>query len=194
MDDGLIQFIVIALFVIISLMEGVSRKKRQRRSEFELWDVPEDLSGGGGTQAETSESLVPDEVWEEIAQLARSEATTSPERIPPPQAEPSPRLPERTDGGVGLAQVARTIPSVEQSGAVERAEATEVAQTAAFHRLHSVGLADLKKDEHYIIRSRRSALLRMFGERGGRVGELRRAVLLSEILGPPVSLRDPADR
>ena len=198
MDDGLIQFIVIALFVIITLMEGVSRKKRQRRSEFELWEVPEDLSGGGGTQAETSESLVPDEVWEEIAALARSEPERPPDRIPLQQAEPLPRLPERTDYGGGLGRVALPIPREEELGAVAKAEAMEVAreaaETAAFHNLHSSDLADLEKDEHYVVHSQRSAISRIFGKRGERIGELRRAILLSEILGPPVSLRDPADR
>ena len=204
MDDGLIQVIVIALFVIIALMEGVSRKKRQgaaprqSRSEEQLWEAVGDLSGGGGTEADTSEGLVPDETWEEIAALARSEPTTPPERISPPQAEPLPRLPERTDDGGGLDRVALPISSVEEHGAVAKAEAREVAreatETAAFHDLHSSDLADLKKDEHFVVRSQRSAINRIFGKRGERIGELRRAVLLSEILGPPVSLRDPADR
>ena len=226
MDSGLIQMLVVGLFIVITMMEGATRKKRrqaealQRPDETEV-DFPRSLTGDEPGESEATEGLVPHDIWAEIAELARG--GTAPTAEPAP--DPEPRL--RVDAGptrVALplpvsvpegrevresvamtpyepASLVRTDSSEEESEEEReeakeeaREEAKEAAASATFHRLHSSGLADLEKDAHYARASGgRSAMLRLFGERGGREDELRRAVILSEILGPPVSMREPRE-
>lgn len=218
MDSGLIQMLVVGLFIVISMMEGATRKKRQqaqalqRPDETEV-DFPRSLTGDEQGESEATEGLVPHDIWAEIAELARG--GTAPTAEPAP--DPEPRL--RVDAGptrVALplpvsvpegrevresvamtpyepASLVRTD-SREEESEEESEEETEAAASATFHALHSSGLADLEKDTHYARASGgRSAMLRLFGERGGRADELRRAVILSEILGPPVSMREPRE-
>ncbi|GMR14130.1 MAG: hypothetical protein BMS9Abin29_2366 [Gemmatimonadota bacterium] len=235
MDDGLIQFLVIGLFVVISMMEGATRKKRrqgkalQRPAETEV-DFVRSLTGDEEGESETSDGLVPHEIWAEIAELARGETPDTLDRASAPE-------PMRTRD-TGVSHVARPIPQVgdrfeERSsrlpvsgrgGRVDhevlaegrefaegtphrptslvKARSRPVAREAAVAAVdavshkdkHSVGLADLEEDELYALSAGRSStMLRFFGERGGRSGELRRAIILSEILGPPVSLREERD-
>lgn len=88
MDDGLIQILVIAFFVIISMMDGVARKKRQQQQgeadpSLERPDADPDSGRLFGAEPETtSEGLVPQELWEEIAALARGEPSPSTRRVP----------------------------------------------------------------------------------------------------------------
>ena len=226
MDSGLIQMLVVGLFIVITMMEGATRKKRrqaqalQRPDETEV-DFPRSLTGDEQGESEATEGLVPHGIWAEMAELARG--GTAPTAEPAP--DPEPRL--RVDAGP--TRVALPLPvsvpegrEVRESVAMtpyepaslvrtdsrekereeareeakeeEREEAKEEEREATFHRLHSSDLADLEKDAHYARASGgRSAMLRLFGERGGRADELRRAVILSEILGPPVSMREPRE-
>ncbi|MCH7565348.1 MAG: hypothetical protein IH968_16165 [Gemmatimonadetes bacterium] len=216
MDSGLIQMLVIGLFIVITMMEGATRKKRrqaealQRPDETEV-DFPRSLTGDEQGESEATEGLVPHDIWAEIAELARG--GTAPTAEPAP--DPEPRL--RMDAGPTQVALPVSVPegrevresvamtpyepaslvrtdSREEESEEEREEAKEAAASATFHRLHSSGLADLEKDAHYARASGgRSAMLRLFGERGGREDELRRAVILSEILGPPVSMREPRE-
>ncbi len=178
MDDGLIQMLVIGLFIVISMMEGITRKKRR---QGQMTEQPTDaevdflgsLTGDERGDSETAEALVPDEIWAEIAELARGGTRPTPEPVP----DPEPVSLVSTD-------------SMEE----EREEAREAVASATFHRRHSSHLADLEGDRHYAATvGGPSAMLRLFGERGGRVDELRRAVILSEILGPPIALREPRE-
>lgn len=222
MDDGLIQLLVIGVFVVISVMEGINRKKRRESQALQSPDETEvgflrSLTGDEQGESEATEGLVPHDIWAEIAELARG--GTAPTAEPAP--DPEPRL--RVDAGptrVALplpvsvpegrevresvamtpyepASLVRTDSREEESEEEreeESEEAKEAAASATFHGLHSSGLADLEKDAHYARASGgRSAMLRLFGERGGREDELRRAVILSEILGPPVSMREPRE-
>lgn len=219
MDDGLIQLLVIGVFVVISVMEGINRKKRRESQALQSPDETEvgflrSLTGDEQGEPEPSDELVPEESWAEVAELARGGT--------PPAAEPGPEPIVRIDAG--LTRVALPIPQVRdrfeersrplplpvsaglESVAMTRPEpallvgtdsrgvALEVAETASFDQVHSSGRTDLEKDKHYSLASGgRSLMSRFFGDRGARVGELRRAVILSEILGPPVSLREPRE-
>ena len=184
MDSGLIQMLVVGLFIVITMMEGATRKKRQQAQALQRPDETEvdflrSLTGDEQGESEATEGLVPHDIWAEIAELAQGGTRPTPEPMPRMDAALTPFEPDslvRTD-----------------SREEEREEEREAAKTAAFHRAHSSGLADLEKDEHYVTTSERSAMLRLFGERGGREDELRRAVILSEILGPPVSMREPRE-
>lgn len=218
MDSGLIQMLVVGLFIVITMMEGATRKKRrqaealQRPDETEV-DFPRSLTGDEQGESEATEGLVPHDIWAEIAELARGGTA--------PTAEPAPDPEPRLGMDAGPTRVALPLPvsvpegrevresvamtpyepaslvrtdSREEEREEESEEAKEAAASATFHRLHSSGLADLEKDAHYARASGgRSAMLRLFGERGGRADELRRAVILSEILGPPVSMREPRE-
>jgi len=210
-DDGLVQVLVLVAWVVLSMVAGARKKQRQGEA-LRQDSAGEQLAEGSEDSVETDESLVPGEVWEEIAALASGVsshadgASFALDRVasPIPQVgdrfeERSPPLPVSVRAGredrESLALARRVPVSVMSEEAAEAAEdAREAAETAAFHKIHSVGIANRKKDEHYLIASSgRSTLLRLFGERGGRAGQLRRAVLLSEILGPPVSLQRPRD-
>lgn len=226
MGDGLIQLLVIGVFVVISIMEGATRKKRrqgqalQRPDETEV-DFLRSLTEGEQGQPEAAEELVPDEIWAEIAELARGGTPPIPEPAPDPEPmlrmdagvdrvalppaaerfeEPSrpPQVSVRAgrEGDEGVAMTPFEPDSVVRTDSSDevREEAREAITSARFHRLHSSHLADLEKDPHYAVFSgERSAMLRLFGERGGREDQLRRAVILSEILGPPVSMREPRE-
>lgn len=81
----------------------------------------------------------------------------------------------------------------EEERAEEREDAREAVASTTFHRLHSSHVADRETDARYRKTSEASAMLRLFGPRGAREGEIRRAIILSEILGPPVSMREPRE-
>lgn len=96
MDSGLIQVLVIAFFIIISIMDGAARKKRQeaQRRSAELG-----LPGAGPGPSdgdETSEGLVPAELWEEIAALARGGPPPGTKQLPPTRVPGSHEAPNRT--------------------------------------------------------------------------------------------------
>ena len=76
MGDGLIQFLVIAVFVIVSLMDGAARKRRKQAQSLGHLPEPDGLSEWADDQdqaAESSEGMVPEDLWQEIAALARGE-------------------------------------------------------------------------------------------------------------------------
>jgi len=76
MDQGLIQFLVIAVFVIISMMDGAARKRRKQAQSLGHLPEPDGLSEWADDQdqaAESSEDVVPQDLWQEIAALARGE-------------------------------------------------------------------------------------------------------------------------
>ncbi len=76
MDNGFIQFLVIAAFVIISMMDGAARKRRkeaQRLGQLPTFDGLPETADDPSEVAESSEGMVPTDLWEEIAGLARGE-------------------------------------------------------------------------------------------------------------------------
>ena len=63
MDDGLIQFLIVAVFIIVSMMDGAARKRRKQAQNLgslpepnRLSEVADDLD----QTAESSEGLVPE--------------------------------------------------------------------------------------------------------------------------------------
>ncbi len=76
MDDGLIQFLVIAVFVIVSMMDGAARRRRKQAKNQGLPPDPNrlsDMADDLDQAAESSEGIVPEDLWKEIAALARGE-------------------------------------------------------------------------------------------------------------------------
>lgn len=240
MDSGLIQFLVIAFFIIISVMDGAARKKRQeaQRRGAEL-GVPGD--GPGSSEGEeVPEGAVPAELWEEIGALARGGPPPGTKRLPstrePGQQEPSaaaPQVADRSprpepstsarfgatwspDGNPPVVMTEAPAPVSEQRAvrpprsaptrpvAVVRAEGRTAVEVAA----HPV---PERSEEGYLDRLERAERAEETAEaaakaararsrpppsrdplvslrRGGRAS-LRQAVILSEVLGPPVSTR-----
>jgi hypothetical protein len=232
MDDGLIQILVIAFFVIISMMDGAARKKR--KEEAGRAEVGRGEGTGDGaerfanrtqaaTETETSEGMVPDQLWEEIAALARGEPSPSARRVPPPQL---PEVESRSvPMGVPEPEETRLGPGhkhVEQHDHVEWAEDDEPAYPVASvpeemrpartvsgslrtsvpplptrtdpralsKRAESLPVAELEEEPAQVRRpSDKGRGVRRTLTHGGHKS-VRQAIILSEVLGPPVALRD----
>lgn len=182
MDDGLIQFLVIAVFVILSMMDGAARKRRkqaqssehlpesppQTREEISAWLAEDDDLGEA---AESPEPVVLKDVWEEIATLARRE-------VPGREADPV-RGPATVDADAILhekhtevAVPSRPVPAKRPHEFV----------------LHSPEFAARPQKELRRAQERRDLLS---GVKGGTKSSLREAIILAEVLSPPVVLRDP---
>ena len=181
MDDGLIQVLVIAVFVILSMMDGAARKRRkqaqssehlpesppQTREEIAAWSAEDDL----GEAAESPESVALKDVWEEIATLARGE-------VPGREADPV-RGPATVDADAIL-----------HEKHTEVAVPSRPVPTKRPHEfvLHSPELAARPQKELRRVQKRRDLLS---GVKGGTKSSLREAIILAEVLSPPVVLRDP---
>ena len=156
-------------------------------------------SGGQGGRT-SSEGLIPADVWEEIQAMARGGKApvraASPPKPAPPPTEAAARVPVPTP-----ARVPRAVPPP-MSTAARKTRPTTVpevdAVVVAEHAVHLTHpkygkpvhdrLTGFGDDPHARGLSADSKALRSV-LRGGGAG-LRQAVLLLEILGPPVSLRD----
>ena len=179
MDDGLIQVLVIAVFVILSMMDGAARKRRkqaqssehlpesppQTREEIAAWDDLGEAAESPGVGMELKD------VWEEIATLAGGE-------VPGREADPV-RGPATVDADAILhekhtevAVPSRPVPAKRPHEFV----------------LHSPELAARPQKELRRAQKRRDLLS---GVKGGTKSSLREAIILAEVLSPPVVLRDP---
>ena len=125
----------------------------------------------------SSEGMIPADIWEEIAGLARGRL---PEPTPTPEPEPAPEpveyLPRRS---------------------VERIPARPV-ETHRVHRAHAGYGTDPSSREALGAGRPRSAAVGQLSRdartvrrqlRGGAAGALRQAVILQEVLGPPAAMR-----
>ncbi len=87
MDDGLIQILVIAFFVIISMMDGAARKKRKQNERLSKGGGLEGVEEPGelfpGEPEPTSQGLLSADLWQEIAALASGDSPPSARRLPP---------------------------------------------------------------------------------------------------------------
>jgi len=76
MNDGLIQFLIVAVFIIVTMMDGAARRRRKQAQS--LGNLPEsnrlsEAADDLDQTAESSEGVVPEDLWQEIASLARGE-------------------------------------------------------------------------------------------------------------------------
>lgn len=80
MNEGLIQFLVIAFFVVISMMDAAARKRRKQAQSLARPPAPDGFDGVGeeaedlDQEAEPPEGVAPEDIWKDIAALARGEA------------------------------------------------------------------------------------------------------------------------
>lgn len=190
------QLIFVAIIVIFTILDSVARtkKKRQMRGPLPAPDAPhqweDEEDGRDGqpslgdvelereaavTQAakrpapQTSEGMVPADIWAEIAGLAKGRIPTppAPKPKPEPPARSVPRRPVETHrvhlSHTGFGTDPSTRARSEQDGLDPLAKALGVDASSARHQL-------LSRNRH----------------------ALRQAVILQEILGTPAALRpDP---
>jgi hypothetical protein len=220
------QLIFVAIIVIFSILDSVARTKKKRQGGGPLpgpeppqeWETEEDSYQeaeplpqysrpyGSPTGAEEqapkgSEGMIPSDLWEEIAGLARG-------RVPqqPPAPEPAPSRPAPPRRAPPRPAPTRPAPRTEATPArpVPRTESVPArpVETHSVHRAHE----GFGTDPSSRVRSREDGLDPLAFELGLDASAarhqllsrdrhaLRQAVILQEILGPPAALRsDPFD-
>ena len=137
----------------------------------------------GGTQqprggATSSEGLVPKDIWEEIMGLARGEMPS-----PDPVPTPVPARPSPAESRAGA--VPRTAGAESREGAVPRKPSS-----ASVVRRSAPPVAPVPAEGASVppFGTRRGVRAGLFGD--GSPQELRKAIVLKEVLGPPVALRE----
>jgi hypothetical protein len=223
MGDGFIQLLVIGFFIVISIMDGAARKKRQAaqlRGELPGPAGPSEIDDDERVGEGSSEGMVPEDLWGEIAALARGEHPAQRTDPPPAPDAESPTV-RRTESRTVSRAAQRSTRMAAYDGtdtgeAYDRPDTVEVYDrsdivseperatvTAAEvqpvpvqarrpfrelpheHVLHSeIGMAD--SSDGAARTSREKGALR---EPMGRVTSLRRAIVMAEVLRPPVALR-----
>lgn len=160
--------------------------------------APPDRRGGARRADERrgSEGLIPSEIWEEIQALARGEVPRKPEpepapepqsaRVPPPVRVERRHAPAESAGGES--------PSAEAPGRRRRVEPVPYRAPHPVHTAHErygTPVSARLTPPAQVERGARTAAAAdaVAALRGGREA-LRRAVILQEVLGPPVSLRE----
>ena len=214
MNEGLIQVLVIAAFIIISIMDGAARKRRkaaQRLGQLSAFDGPPegtDELGQADESSEVSEGMVPEDLWEEIAALARGErperevgsilgpATpdSGPTREPDSEMEawtaPEQDFPLETRSGD--LQGGYSHPDQALTHEEEHAQVASPAPPLPEELPHEFvphPREQPKKPQKEPRRARPAESL-LTGLRRGSKSSLREAIILAEVLSPPVTLRD----
>ena len=181
MDDVLVIAIIVIVY-LVSMIDGAVRKRRkqtqspehlpeslpQTREEIAAWSAEDDLGEAAESPGVRMELK---DVWEEIATLAGRE-------VPGREADPV-RGPATVDADAILhekhtevAVPSRPVPAKRPHEFV----------------LHSPEFAARPQKELRRAQERRDLLS---GVKGGTKSSLREAIILAEVLSPPVVLRDP---
>lgn len=154
------------------------------------WATPTDR--GAETPPSSSEGLIPADIWEEITAMARGEAP--PRRARPMPTPAPPPVPPRERPAPAQRRERLAPPRPPRPAPVPRP-----APTAAPHRLHATHptlgrpvherLTRLDTPADHWVRVDPDVAAARGMVRGGP-SALRRAIILSEVLGPPVSMRE----
>ena len=218
MNEGLIQFLVIAVFVIITMMDGAARRRRKAAQGLAPLPTPDGFPEAADDVDQVDESsgapegLVPEDLWKEIAALARGEMPAA------RQEQPATPGPSSTDDPISELEAwtapqedvpAKTRLADLQSGYLHPDQALthrEHAQVAPPARPSPEELPTEQPEElpHEFVphpreqprkpekepRRARPARSLLSGVRLGAKSSLREAIVLAEVLSPPVTLRD----
>jgi len=216
MEEGLIQLLFIGFFIFISVVDAIAKKKKKENERREAplgrnEPLPEyerrEASPGPGrreplseyTRAhgttygdeedeesfESSEPMVPDELWEEIAQLARgqrSEVELEPvdEPVPVPVPVDDGRMGRMGRASAGLGKYERPLSYDERALARQR-QGKPLVPDRPERTLAPVpgsgGTVPKRGARHWL------------SSEGSGAAALRRAVVIREVLGPPVAVR-----
>lgn len=210
MDGGALLYVLI--FVVLAVVQGLGQKRREAERKSQT-------KPGGGAPApgsapgeprplprarrsptpDSSEGLIPSEVWEEILGLARGKPSPPTPVDAPPEPAPAPagRSADRRREEI---EIYRAPGSLEEIPSFEARSLEDLRPRQA--ELSQRELPPPSRE----VRPRRGALLtpHMGRQRhsgrsrwmrkellgSGSAEELRRAMVLSEVLGPPLSLRE----
>ena len=210
MDEGLIQFLVIAVFVIITMMDGAARRRRKAAQGLAPLPTPDgfreadddldqvDESSGG------SEGMLPEDLWEEIASLARGEVPASRREQPATHGpssmdDPNSELEEWT---APEQDVSTKTPMADLQGGYLHPD------QALTHREHAQIVSPVpplpEEPPHEFVPHPREQPSKPQKEprraqklpgllsrvRLGTTRSLRDAIIVAEVLSPPVTLRD----
>jgi hypothetical protein len=230
MDNGLIQFLFIAIFVIVSIMDGAARKRRKEAQRLghmpeanRIQEADDDLGEGD----QPTEGIVPEDLWKEIAALARGETPAPPRERP--TLDPSVTRDLSPEEGAWTATgqdlTPNHVPGMDTGERVrwsaerpERPDAPAATGTslrdlqagyehpeqAATHEEHRVRRLREEGPHEPVLHaseassvptkvpSRRAGASRslLAGVRDGAKKSLRDAIVIAEVLNPPIALRD----
>lgn len=224
--DGLVEFLIIGVFVALTMIEGAGRRKkrlgkgptgktrprpRTATRAPRPPPMPEEASttrtapakrGATGAEDETSEGLIPSDVWEEILGLARGEpekaktpskpadelGSAESDRVGRPEPRPREERPQPEPRAVRpepRPREPRPEPKPrEPRPAVAATHPPRQALRETAPAFGSTGQEDGIGQE----KGKRGLREEIFG--GVSSQHLRRAIVLKEVLGPPVTLRD----
>jgi hypothetical protein len=190
------ELIFFAVIIFFSIIESIARRRKQQSAGSppipEEWEQEEEEDKGREWRSETdeveaphrsgSEAMIPGDIWEEIAGLARgrmrqleTQPEAPPEPPPPVQATPSATLPARLGWG-------KRTPKVGQAHRVHLSHAEYGTDPSSRTRSAHDQIDPLARGLSADVKAVRKQL------RHGRHA-LRQAVMLQEVLGPPVSIR-----
>jgi hypothetical protein len=200
------ELIFVFIFIVFSILEGVGRKKKaergrvsgevqvpQRRSgkTRETGDLPPEVeveeitpsTAEKTSEPDSSEGMIPEDVWAEILGLARG---SPPEPKPTPKVETASEEREdtswdsyrATEEASEVVVKSRPLPVAREERAITPADPARRTATAK-RPLSPQG--ELPKGPRHLVRKE------LFGD--GSAEELRKAVILTEVLGPPVGMR-----
>ncbi len=213
MDDGLIQLLVVAAIIIFSMMDGAARKRRKEAQSLGHLPTPDgfpeaaDDLDPADESSERSEGMVPEDLWKEIAALARGEVPASRQEEPAiggPSSTDDPNLEAWTAPQQDVP--AKTRLADLQSGYFHPDQALTHREHA--HEKHAEvaspppprpeelphefvpHLREQPRKPQKEPRRARPARGLLSGVRLGTKSSLREAIVLAEVLSPPVTLRD----
>ncbi|GMV04228.1 MAG: hypothetical protein AMXMBFR53_05090 [Gemmatimonadota bacterium] len=167
----------------------------------------------------TSEGLIPAEVWDEIQRMARGEAPVeAPPPPPPPRPRPPPAKPSPRPGGAPPARRTPPKPAPARGVPTARRVPAEVSRPVPAGKPETVDAGALEGSPDHAVHLSHAAygtpvagrLTGFAPEASGRrasreagaarellrggPARLRQAVILQELLGPPLALRDEGSR
>ncbi len=179
MEEGLVEGLFILIVFVVVIIQSVAAQKKKQRQVAERQRA-QGQSGLAEMEepADLSEDLVPHEIWEEIAELAGGRESVEPTLEPAPASEPP------TTWEAGLS--AHSTPAVP-----ERSPVPDRSRKLAAQLKEDATPASTSAPELQLEVAEGGGTGRLEWLFGGKDPEaLRKAVLLREVLGPPLALRE----
>ena len=199
MEEGLVEGLFILIVFVVMIVQSVAAQKKKQRQEMERQraqgqsglaerEAPASTEDRGGPadiftqlaradaereardpttgEADSSEDLIPKEIWEEIGELAGGRRSAEPTPEPAPTSEPT------STWEMGL----RTRPTPDRSRKLAAQLGKDATPAPELQLEGAEGEGDVGRLEWLF---------------GGKDPEaLRKAILLREVLGPPLALRE----
>ncbi|MDZ7780096.1 MAG: hypothetical protein U5R14_09245 [Gemmatimonadota bacterium] len=201
------ELIFFAVIILFSILESVARQRKKERAEDGEGDdevraeVPRDRNLDGAdrqTSEEPSETMIPADIWEEIAGLAPGEREPEPEPDAEPPTAPRPAEPKPASESARPAPRPVPAPQPEPSRSpmpVADDDAHPVHRTHTVYGTDPSERAPSRQDWRPSGHENRNAK-RVRAMLQGREGAdaLKQAVILQEVLGPPAAMKDGDER